>query len=200
MKDAKKNSIVTLTPAAIARIEDVLKTETGVLGIRLKFAGKTATEYKTQLALVRKEDETAPCKEDTVVPAGSFHVYIDAESLPFLKGVTLNFVQEGHQSGFRVENPNKPNIQDPMVYKLQKFFDEAINPSIASHGGFIELLEIRGDTLYVHMGGGCQGCAQSQLTLRQGVEKMVFEAFPNIRQIIDTTDHAAGKNPYYQKG
>ncbi len=36
------------------------------------------------------------------------------------------------------------------------------------------------------------------VTLKQGIEVMIREAVPEIARIVDTTDHAAGNNPYYQ--
>ena len=65
------------------------------------------------------------------------------------------------------------------------------------HGGFIEVLSVKGDTTYIHMGGGCQGCGMASVTLKQGVERSVMDRVPEIVKILDTTDHASGTNPYY---
>jgi Fe-S cluster biogenesis protein NfuA len=82
--------------------------------------------------------------------------------------------------------------------RVQDFLDTRVNPAIAAHGGTIDLLDVRGTDIYIHMGGGCQGCSQSTATLRQGVEQQLREAIPELGQIYDTTDHAAGENPYYR--
>ncbi len=82
--------------------------------------------------------------------------------------------------------------------RVQEILERDVNPSLAAHGGYIELLEVKDADLYIHMGGGCQGCAQSQATLRQGVESQLRAAVPEIGTIFDTTDHAAGTNPYYR--
>src|SRR5207302_1530152 len=50
----------------------------------------------------------------------------------------------------------------------------------------------------VQLGGGCQGCAQVDVTLRQGIEVAIKAAVPQITEVIDITDHAAGMNPYFQ--
>jgi Fe-S cluster biogenesis protein NfuA len=76
--------------------------------------------------------------------------------------------------------------------------DRQINPSVAAHGGFVDLLEVRGGSAYVQLGGGCQGCAQVDVTLRQGIEVAIKAAVPQIMEVIDVTDHAAGTNPYFQ--
>jgi Fe/S biogenesis protein NfuA len=80
---------------------------------------------------------------------------------------------------------------------VQEVIDEVINPGIAAHGGFVELVDVSEDTMHIRMGGGCQGCAASQATLRMGIERMIREQVPEIANIVDVTDHAAGDSPYY---
>ncbi len=75
--------------------------------------------------------------------------------------------------------------------------DRETNPSIASHGGKISIVELKDRNLYIEMSGGCQGCAASQVTLRQGFELMVRRVAPEVVDIIDATDHASGTNPFY---
>ena len=71
-------------------------------------------------------------------------------------------------------------------------------PAVSEHGGFVSLLDVKGDAAYIQLGGGCQGCGMVDVTLKQGIEVMIREAVPEIREIIDQTDHAGGNNPYYQ--
>lgn len=82
---------------------------------------------------------------------------------------------------------------------IQALLDQEINRSIADHGGNISIVNIAQGKLYITMSGGCQGCASSQVTLRQGFEVMVKKVAPEIIEIIDTTDHAAGNKPFYPK-
>lgn len=82
--------------------------------------------------------------------------------------------------------------------RVQSVIDRDINPAVADHGGVINLLDVQGTRVFVHMGGGCQGCAMSTATLKNGVESMLRAQVPEITEILDTTDHAAGANPYYQ--
>ena len=81
--------------------------------------------------------------------------------------------------------------------KVQAVLDREINPSIASHGGVIDLLDVKGNVVYIRMGGGCQGCGAADVTLKQGVEQAIRAQVPEVAEILDTTDHAAGTNPYY---
>lgn len=84
-----------------------------------------------------------------------------------------------------------------MRREIQQILDAEVNPAIASHGGVISLLDVQNGIVYVKMGGGCQGCASSTATLKQGVEQAIRARVEGIVEILDTTDHAAGSNPYY---
>ena len=63
-----------------------------------------------------------------------------------------------------------------------------------SQGGIID---VKKNEVFIRMGGGCQGCGMADVTLKQGVEKSIRQAVPQIGAIMDTTDHATGRNPYY---
>ena len=82
---------------------------------------------------------------------------------------------------------------------VQELLDKEVNRSIAGHGGQISIVDVRDGNLFIAMSGGCQGCAASQVTLRQGFEVMVRRVAPEIVNIMDTTDHEAGKKPFYQR-
>lgn len=81
---------------------------------------------------------------------------------------------------------------------VQLLLDREVNPSVAAHGGTITLADVQDARLYIEMGGGCQGCAGSQVTLRQGFERMVHRVAPEVTEIIDVTDHSLGRTPYHR--
>jgi Fe-S cluster biogenesis protein NfuA len=81
---------------------------------------------------------------------------------------------------------------------VQGLLDREVNRSIASHGGQISIVDVRNGKLLIAMSGGCQGCSASQVTLKDGFERMVRGVAPEIVEIVDTTDHASGTNPFYQ--
>ncbi len=82
---------------------------------------------------------------------------------------------------------------------VESLLDREVNPSVAAHGGAITLADVKDGRLYIEMSGGCQGCASSQVTLRQGFERMVHRVAPEVVEIIDVTNHAGGQTPYYQQ-
>ncbi len=81
--------------------------------------------------------------------------------------------------------------------RIQELIDNSINPAVAGHGGYIELLDVKENTVYLRMGGGCQGCGAADVTLKAGIERMIFEEVPEVTEVLDVTDHASGGNPYY---
>lgn len=85
-----------------------------------------------------------------------------------------------------------------MRRQIQKLFDEEISPALAAHGGFIELVDVSNNKLYVRLGGGCHGCGMASATLKGGVERIVKERFPAIEEVVDATDHGGAENPYYE--
>ena len=82
--------------------------------------------------------------------------------------------------------------------QVEELLNRDINPQVSSHGGSIDVVDVKGTTVFVHLSGGCQGCASASLTLRQGVERAIFKGIPQVTQVVDVTDHAAGANPYYR--
>lgn len=91
------------------------------------------------------------------------------------------------------------SLPDPeeIKKKVQSILDGEINPAVAAHGGWVELIDVKKNEVFIRMGGGCQGCGMADVTLKQGVEKSIRAAVPQIGAIMDTTDHASGRNPYY---
>ncbi len=82
---------------------------------------------------------------------------------------------------------------------VQELLDKQVNRSIANHGGKISIVKVQQGKLFITMSGGCQGCASSTKTLRQGFEVMLKRVAPEIEEIVDTTNHAAGKQPFYPR-
>lgn len=80
---------------------------------------------------------------------------------------------------------------------IEQVLEQKINPALQSHGGWVKLTRIEGQDVFVEMGGGCQGCASSRATMKFGIERAIKEAVPSVRNVIDSTDHEAGTNPYY---
>jgi Fe/S biogenesis protein NfuA len=90
-------------------------------------------------------------------------------------------------------------VQD-LKTKVQELIENMINPAVAGHGGWVELIDVQDKRVYLQMGGGCQGCGAADVTLKSGIERLLREELPEIEEVLDTTDHASGSNPYYTPG
>jgi Fe/S biogenesis protein NfuA len=187
--------LVGISEVARKKILELMKNEgRDGLSLRLAIAGRGPGGFQYRLSFVTEAERVAsdPCFDSAGVP-----VVVEAASVPSLKGVTIDYVDSAYGSGFKIDNPN-PLWSDPTAQAVQKVLDSDINPAVASHGGHVTLLDVKGDVAYIQLGGGCQGCGMVDVTLRQGIEVRIREAVPAIREIVDATDHAGGKNPYYQ--
>ena len=178
--------------------------EPETLGLRIEVTGVQGVEYTYDLTFdpVAEADQAAG---DLVETAGDLPVIIPVDSIDSLRGATLDLPSSGNQQGLVLRNPNRPNPLSGMHIeltgttdeKVRQLLDGQINPALAMHGGFAALDRVEGDTAYVTMGGGCQGCAVSAMTLREGISRSIKEAIPEVSEVVDITDHAMGENPYY---
>ena len=91
------------------------------------------------------------------------------------------------------------NSDADLLQAVEDLLERQVNPSVAAHGGHIAADRVEGGNVYLRLSGGCQGCAASSATLRQGVERMLRAALPQVREIVDVTDHAAGSSPFYTR-
>ena len=119
-----------------------------------------------------------------------------------LQGLITEHVQKSTAGmGVTEENPEPPQAQsefsDETSLGIHELLEKTLNPALAQHGGSVRLVEVRGPQAFVMFEGGCQGCAMSAATLKQGVERTILEAFPSIQAVVDVTDHQSGENPYY---
>ena len=94
----------------------------------------------------------------------------------------------------------KPGLDTAEGKAIRQLLDERINPQVAAHGGHIALVDVKDDTVYIRLEGGCQGCGMADVTLKQGVATEIQSLVPAITTVLDVTDHAGGTNPYYQPG
>jgi len=187
--------MLTVTDPAKKQINELLESQNSQgMALRVAITGRAFGGFRYDLRIVDPAHREA---DDVVVDAGGFQVFVDAKSAASLGGSTLDFVEGTEQSGFKIDNPN-PLWTDPLASTVQEVIDTKINPGMRSHGGFVALLEVKDDIAYVALGGGCQGCGMANVTLKQGVETMICQAVPQIRSVVDTTDHAGGTNPYYR--
>jgi Fe-S cluster biogenesis protein NfuA len=85
---------------------------------------------------------------------------------------------------------------DDIRRRVQDVITQEIAPSVAEHGGTVRVVDVKSNVVMLELGGGCQGCSSATATLKYGVEAAIRRAVPEVGEIVDTTDHASGDNPY----
>ena len=207
LADAETNQgeVLIVTDAARATVLDIRSNEDDAesLGLRVEVTGAGGVDYTYDLSLEPIADKA---QDDHTHTKDGLTVIVPALSVTALTGATLDLPTNAGQGGLVIRNPNRPNplgdlgqleLVGDSANKVRTLLAERINPALASHGGYAELVGVEGDRAFVAMGGGCQGCAMSAATLREGISKAILEAIPEITEVVDTTDHDQGENPYY---
>jgi Fe/S biogenesis protein NfuA len=198
--------LIELTPRAI---EKVAGFRAGVedpdsQAMWVEVTGVHRGEFTYDLAL---KPLAAAAEGDAVGHAGDLSVVVPARDVEAVRGATIDWSDDLMRGGLVVTNPNKPSpvveppvadgLEGSVAERVAQVLDRHINPAIAMHGGMAQLVGVEGDTAYVRLGGGCQGCGMAGVTLDQGIESAIVAAVPEVARVVDVTDHASGESPYY---
>jgi Fe/S biogenesis protein NfuA len=198
-------TLIDITPAAMETVLGILAEEDDpeALGLRIEITGTKGVDYIYDLSF----DELANMVEgDVVTQVGDLQVVVPEATVDALRGSVLDVPRTSGQGGLVIRNPNRPdplagvdlNLEGSVAEKVTQLLEQSINPSLASHGGFATLLGVEEESkVYLTMGGGCQGCAMSAMTLRDGIDRTIRAAIPEVTEIIDATEHSEGENPFY---
>ena len=202
--------MIELTDTARAKIQSLVDAEVvrdPALRIALAVdeAPRSPLDREYAISLVEREDKQ---KTEIAINLDGIRVLLNLDTSNLLSGATIDWNDAG--GGFSVDTPRpnrpapvpgaysgNPGVSGPLADRVQTVLDTLVNPRIAMHGGAVELVDVSEDTIWVRMSGGCQGCSASAATLRMGVERMVKDEVPEVREVVDVTDHEAGANPYY---
>ncbi|HUF75635.1 MAG TPA: NifU family protein [Longimicrobiales bacterium] len=193
--------MINFTDRAREMVQSFLDQNEGEdLALRIGMSGSPVSPA-FDLTLVNLGEQT---DEEIMVDGGGFAVLIREADAEHLDGATVDYVERVNESGFEVRPAKLPTTQagkrgaptGDIADRVRSVLDTQVNPAIAAHGGMISLVDVADTDVYVEMSGGCQGCALSRMTLRQGVERMLREAVPELTAVHDVTDHASGDNPY----
>ena len=200
-----EREIITVAEAALKKVLELRADEDDAdeLALRIEVTGVQGVDFSYDLAfevLAEADSDDVPTHV-----GGGLTVLIPGRDVTKLEGATLDLPSNTNQPGLVLRNPNRPelgpnaslDLSGTLEEQVQEVLVKRINPSIAAHGGFAELVRVEGSTVVVKLGGGCQGCGMVDVTLKQGVEVMIKDSVPGISEVVDATDHAAGTNPFY---
>ena len=149
-------------------------------------------------ALFSIEDvETVLVHESTLTVTRKDKSQVNWESLAREVGTSLRQFIETETPAISEKIVSEMPSEEKIREDIQKVIDDEVNPGVAGHGGNITLTGVAGNTVTIHMGGGCQGCSAADLTLKAGIHGAFRKAVPMVGAILDETNHAAGLNPYF---
>ncbi|KEY91387.1 Fe/S biogenesis protein nfuA [Candidatus Photodesmus blepharus] len=140
---------------------------------------------------------------DTEFKFDGFSAYIDKLSLPFLKEAKIDLITEkmGTQLTLKAPNAKMRTIASDasLLERVEYIIQTRINPRLAEHNGYLNLLEITNDGVaMVIFGGGCNGCSMVDMTLREGIEKELLQQFEGeLTKVCDATEHSRNTYSYY---
>jgi Fe/S biogenesis protein NfuA len=143
--------------------------------------------------------------DDRMIQYSGFQLYVASASELWLDDAVVDFDENATGGQLSIRAPgikgSEPSAEAPLEQRIQWLLDFEINPSLASHGGMVSLVEItQSMEVVLQFGGGCQGCGMADVTLKQGIEQTLTQKLPEITAVIDSTDHQSGTNPYYAQG
>jgi len=176
-RDVQGGALATFSDAASAQGAPLAEALFAIAGV------KTVDVSVAVVTVVKSEDGDWDALKHLI--AAALRSSMSQSSAPLGKGV-------------RIAGQARTDAEIRLA--VQDVLDRQANPAIASHGGHVSVTDVRDGVVSMLMSGGCQGCASSAATLRGGVESMIRAAVPEVRDIIDVTDHAAGATPYYSAG
>lgn len=199
-----EDRILTIAPEAVEMIASLRDQEPGEgeQALLIEVTGFRGAQFSYELSFA---PVSGARPGDHLERHGDLAVLVPAKDLEKLRGARLAVTEQG----LAMDNPNAPasptmgspppgELTGPLAEQVQQVLEQQVNPAIAMHGGGAELVSVDGSTAYLRLFGGCQGCGMAQVTLRQGIERILLEAIPELTGVVDVTDHGSGSNPYYQ--
>jgi Fe/S biogenesis protein NfuA len=196
---------ISLTDQAKEKVLEAIEGQENKKALRIGARTNGTTQFSYSMRLVENNEIG---DDDIVLVLGDLRVVVDQRSAKNLNGASVDFEDRVVRSGFKFDNPNKPEIptigegsrddlEGSMEERVRTVLDTELNPAVAAHGGRINLVGVKDNKVYLSFGGGCHGCGMVDMTLKHGVEARLRELIPEIEEVVDTTDHTSGQNPFY---
>ena len=192
--------MVDISKAAQTYLHELLSNQEEGCGIRIFVAQPGTPNAETCIAYCRPGEQQ---DEDRPVQYGDLTAWFEARSEPYLVDAVVDFQEDrmGGQLTIKAPNARVPSVDEnsPLEDRINYVLYNEINPGLAAHGGQVTLVEIVDETAAVlQFGGGCQGCAAVDITLKQGVETSLLSQIPELTEIRDVTDHTVTEHAYYR--
>ena len=195
-----EENYIRITEEGIKYLLGLIEQKEKGMSVRIFITQPGTANAETCLAYCPPGDEE---EDDLLIPNLSFNCFVHKKSLPFLEDALIDFQKDDFGGQLTIKAPNskmmKVDENSPVSDQINYILYTEINPALASHGGAVSLLDLEeNDSVAIlQFGGGCQGCGMIDVTLKQGVEKVLLERVPVLKSIRDATDHSDKSNAYY---
>ncbi|MFQ5966004.1 MAG: NifU family protein [Acidimicrobiia bacterium] len=201
-----ESQIIEVTEKAATQILEFRAQEPGddEYALLIEVTGTRGNQFAYDLSFIPVVDKE---ETDVLERHGELPLIIPERDVENIRGASLDMSKDLLNPGLVMNNPNTPSpviapevgeLEGSVAERVGQVLNLHINPAIAAHGGAAELVGVEGETAYLRLMGGCQGCGLAAVTLRQGIETAILQAVPEITAVADVTDHAAGENPYFE--
>lgn len=195
-----KQGYIKVTDDGVKYLKQLIAQKDEPMGVRVFVTQPGTPNAETCLAYCPAGDEE---KDDLLMPDLSFNFFIQEKSIPYLEDAFIDFQKDDFGGQLTIKAPNskmmKVDENSPVSDQVNYILYSEINPALESHGGTVSLMELIDDetVAILQFGGGCQGCGMIDVTLKQGVEKVLLERIPKLKAIRDATDHSDRSKAYY---
>lgn len=192
---------INITESAQDYLAELLEgQDDDVLGIRMFVNVPGTPKAETCIAYCRDADIDP---EDIIVKYDKFTARFEMRSVPFLVDAMVDYAKDrmGGQLTIKAPNAKLPQVNgdSPLEDRINYLLYNEVNPSLASHGGEVSLVEVTDESIAIlQFGGGCQGCGMVEATLKDGVEKSLLEQIPELKGVRDVTDHTDRSQAYFK--
>ena len=192
--------MVEISEAAQKYLRELLSKQEEGCGIRMFVAQPGTPHAETCIAYCRPGEQQ---DDDRPVAYEGFTAYFETRSEPYLVDAMVDFQEDrmGGQLTIKAPNARVPSVGEdsPLEDRINYVLYNEINPGLAAHGGQVTLAEVVDETVAVlQFGGGCQGCAAVDITLKQSVESSLLAQIPELTAVRDVTDHSITDHAYYR--
>ena len=191
---------INITESAQDYLKELLLKQDNTQGIKIFVSDAGSPKAETCIAYAKEDDQLKDFEEKQL---NGLKIFLEAKSLKFIEDAIVDYSSDRFGGTLTIKAPNSKvpqvtedaSIEDKINYILYS----EINPSLAAHGGEVSLVEVLDDKKAIlQFGGGCQGCGMVDLTLKDGVEKTLLEKIPDLKSVLDVTDHSLKENAYYK--
>ncbi len=193
--------MIEITESGQTYLKDLLaKQNCEGIAIRVFVLDGGTPKAETCIAFCRPGEQEA---DDELFRYNELQAWVEKKSQPYLEAAIVDFAKDsmGGQLTIRAPNSRMPKVgpDSSLQDKVNYILYSDINPGLAQHGGNISLDHITEDLVAVlKFGGGCQGCGQADVTMKEGVEKTLLHKLPELTGIRDVTDHSNSTNAYFK--